>query len=673
MKIGIGIDTGGTYTDIIAYDYDSGVVLSKSKTRTTKEDLTVCITRAIESVPMELLEQGEVLCLSTTLATNACVENKGIHSKLIIVGIPQNVLTRVDAKRKYGLDPNDVLCFDANGSFDGSRVEEPDWEEIYRENIDWFADAQALCISEVNALRNSAIVERHGRDFFQTVLDIPISLATDLAHELNVLERGATALLNSRLVPLIADFIDAVHASLAKLGLEMPVMIVRSDGSLMNTEVARENPVQTILSGPASSVMGGKALNDDENCLIIDIGGTTTDISIVEGGFPAVTDSIQIGGWTTQVHGVFIDTFGLGGDSVVRFNGNQMVLGTRRVVPLCVAAETYPQIIPGLESLMAWRKRSVFPDHEFLFIAREPESLDGFTDHEKHLLDLLAKGPALFGGGVLPIYDLRSDRLEDQGIIMRCGMTPTDAMHLSGDFQQFNVEASRLAAMHFAYNVYNLGISEDRSQYVDQVWKDIYRAVERRLYECIANALLSYRYPSAITAESKKFFDKIIADYWEKCICGDSKAIADAMLNIKGSLVGIGAPTHVFLPTVAKYLDVECCIPNDHEVANAVGCAIADIAARVEVEIMPNLTDAVEGIYRIETPDGARGFESIEEAEEFAQEFAEQRAREEAKLRGAIGELDVKASVKRHEFTDVYGVTLNMDSKVEAIASGRII
>ena len=116
MKLGIGIDTGGTYTDAVVYNFEEKKVLSAAKSLTTKRDLSKGIIGALDGLDPELRAQAEVIALSTTLATNACVENKGGRAKLIFIGVDEGTMERVG--RSYGFTANDgIFCCEGSGSF----------------------------------------------------------------------------------------------------------------------------------------------------------------------------------------------------------------------------------------------------------------------------------------------------------------------------------------------------------------------------------------------------------------------------------------------------------------------------------------------------------------------------------------------------------------------------
>ena len=110
--IGIGIDTGGTYTDIVVYDTESGRVLGSGKTPTTKDHLEVCILKALDSMDQSYIHQAELLALSTTLATNACLENKGGRAKCLMIGMNPESMSNLDqVYGSYGFRDLSQLVF----------------------------------------------------------------------------------------------------------------------------------------------------------------------------------------------------------------------------------------------------------------------------------------------------------------------------------------------------------------------------------------------------------------------------------------------------------------------------------------------------------------------------------------------------------------------------------
>lgn len=165
MKLGIGIDTGGTYTDAVVYDFENRKILGSAKSLTTRSDLVVGILGAIDGLPIELIRQTEIISLSTTLATNACVEDKGGRAKLIFFGGDKKVIDQYG--KQYGLPSSDNMYIQESfGRFSGGADREPDWELFSQHLEKEFEDLDGVGIIEVNAARNGALTEKKAKKLF---------------------------------------------------------------------------------------------------------------------------------------------------------------------------------------------------------------------------------------------------------------------------------------------------------------------------------------------------------------------------------------------------------------------------------------------------------------------------------------------------------------------------
>lgn len=229
--------------------------------------------------------------------------------------------------------------------------------------------------------------------------------------------------------------------------LNMPIAIVRSDGSLMSETLAKECPVETLLSGPAASVVGGSVMAHEDDAVIVDMGGTTTDVAIIRDKRPVTArQGISIGKWKTMVKGLYVDTFGLGGDSAVRFKNEKLFIDTRRVIPISLLAKEYPQVTGKLERLAAQKRSHTRMLHEFYVLQKEIEDAAGYTPEEQKLCKMLEDEP-LMGEELAAkldtdIYMLHTERLEEEGIVIKSGLTPTDMMVVKGDFAIYDPEAA---------------------------------------------------------------------------------------------------------------------------------------------------------------------------------------------------------------------------------------
>ena len=169
MKLGIGIDTGGTYTDAVLYDFESKTILAGTKALTTKNDLSVGILGAIDALPADLVRKAETISLSTTLATNACVEDKVGQAKLIFFGGDKKVIDRYGGA--YGLPPSgDMYIQESFTRFSGEIEREPDWELFRARLEDGFAHCDGVGIVEMNAMRNGAVVEKRPSRSFRKAI-----------------------------------------------------------------------------------------------------------------------------------------------------------------------------------------------------------------------------------------------------------------------------------------------------------------------------------------------------------------------------------------------------------------------------------------------------------------------------------------------------------------------
>lgn len=668
MKTGIGIDTGGTYTDAVVYDFNSKKVLDKAKALTTKEDLSEGIGKALDALPPDLIRQAAIVSLSTTLATNACVENKGGRAKLMFIGVDRSIVA--DVGRDYGLQNMEEIYFlNSKTSIHGNILEEPDWDSFMFNGSEWLKDAEAVGIVEIFSMHSNAVLEKKAKDLLVSQSGIPVICGHELFSDLNSVQRGSSTLLNARLIPVIENFLVAVKKALKLRNINSPVVIVRSDGSLMSEKFTGVRPVETLLCGPAASVMGGLALTNEKDCLIIDMGGTTTDIAIVKGGMPVrAKDGINVGNWQTFVKGLYIDTFGLGGDSAVRFDkSGNMVLEPVRVIPLSIAAEKWPGITARLRSLLLSKNKHTLLLHEFFSLVKDISSNPNYTAKEKSFCKALENGPLILEDAAASIgtdaYNLKMERLEREGIVMRCGLTPTDIMHIKGDFSRYNTEAAKLGAEFVAACV---------DVTIETLSEMVYDTVKKTLYRNIVRVLLEDKYSCFRKSGLGQELQTLISESWEKSRYKGEPDFANFSFTTPAVLVGIGAPIHIFLPDVAAALGTRCTIPENAGVANALGAITGNITATCEIEITPEIYTAGKSPYIVYGKFRNSRVDDINDAIAVAREEAEAAAKEEAIRRGASGDIAVTSEVyfDKVEAKDKTEVLLAV--RVIAVAAGRI-
>jgi N-methylhydantoinase A/oxoprolinase/acetone carboxylase beta subunit len=368
-----------------------------------------------------------------------------------------------------------------------------------------------------------------------------------------------------------------------------------------------------------------------------------------------------------------MDTFALGGDSALRVDGQRLTLIARRVQPLCVAAAQWPHIKRGLQQLLSEERVHTHPLHEFLYLIRQPSTDARYSDREMALCHALESGPLMLVEAAqmsgADIYSFDSERLEAEGVVMRCGLTPTDIMHIKGDYTAYDREASELAARYFMRLLrYDGDDAEDLLAFADNV----YDIVKRHLFENIVRVLLTDKYPHLGEKGLDDQLRSLISHGWTERNKPDRAPFFDLKMTTSAVLVGIGAPTHLFLPEVAQVLGTRCVIPQHAAVANAVGAVVGDISASARVEISPNYSSLGITGFTVLAPDRPLVFETLEEAAAAAEEAAVRAASEEARRRGATGALTVKAQLTPHKAYADGGLEIELGASVTAIAIGHL-
>ena len=622
MTVALGIDTGGTYTDAVLVDHASGKVLAGAKALTTRHDLSVGIGQAVAAVfDEQAMSPAEVdlVALSTTLATNAIVEGQGSPVCLLLIGYDPALI------RQYGFE-RDLATRDVvylRGGHDGMGNEiEPLDEAAAREDILARRDrVEAFAVSGYFGVRNPAH-ELRVRALVEELTALPVTCGHELTTRLNAVRRATTTSLNARLIPLLRELIATVRRTLNEQGITAPLMVVKGDGSLVRAEWAMQRPIETILSGPAASVVGAWHLAGRRDVWVVDVGGTTTDIAVLHDGRPHLNpEGAQVGEWRTMVEAVDVHTVGLGGDSQVYLNSEgQLVIGPRRVVPLCLLASEHSGVVDELRRQVRTRQRESLAGQ---FVLAQRRTTHALSDRDRDLMRHLAAGPQSLNSlvekmhyGALIMRPLES--LEAQGLALRAGFTPTDALHVLGRFERWDAEASRLGAELLAAQT---DLSPEA--FCERVVADVSNRVTTELISKVLSDEATLpdweREPSAAALLARALGNVPGSDL-------------DCQLSLRQPVVAVGAPVEAYLPRVARQLRTELVIPHHAEVANAVGAVAGGVVQQLRVMIRPL---NAEQHFRLHLPDGVRDFATVEESVAYAQQIVPTRLKALARQAGA--------------------------------------
>ncbi len=661
MSVLLGIDTGGTYTDAVLLDDERGVI-GAAKALTTKHDLSEGIQNAMKAALPDPPPQIRLVSLSSTLATNAIVEGKGSPICLLLIGYDPEILDLAELRRVV---TGESLVFIQGGHTVAGEEQAPLDITAARRAIETYArSVDAFAISGYFSVHNPTHELRVKR-LVRRLTGLPVTCGHELTTNLHAPRRALTAALNARLTPLLQQLILSVSQVLVSQGIHAPLMVVRGDGSLMNAKMALERPVDTILSGPAASVVGARYLSNTGDAFVIDMGGTTTDIAALHNGQPILNrEGVWVDNWQTMIEAVNVRTTGLGGDSEIRLDeDNKLCVGPRRMIPLSLLAQQYPRVLDVLRGQLerGMDRDALNRDVGYFLLRGQPpksEQSDIISAHQE-IWRLFNDGPVsmaqLLSGVKYPLASgRRLDELMEYGFVVASAFTPTDAVHVLGQYRCGSLEAAELGAALWARRL-GIGSGEFCERVVRQVIVQAGRAV-------IASALTE---EGNLVLRSGDSVGRLFID---RALGTDDGGSFSVTFSMRRSLVGIGAPATTYLPSVAAQLHTHICIPEHAEVANAIGAVAGRVVQTVRILIRP-----LEGgnAYRVHLPFGVRDFKRLADAVACAKYNARRLARDRAHRAGAG---TVKVHTEQHERSALIGGEsagkIYIDTEVTAIAVG---
>lgn len=341
----LGIDVGGTHTDAVLVE--NLQLISKAKVITNQDNIMASLLEAAEKLIPDNTGQIERIVLSTTISTNAIVQNKTNRVAMVLFCGPGLSAATLDLGQ-------DVFVAQGYMNHRGIAVKNISSREIEQIRED-------ICEKGISHI---GIVGKFSSRNPQQELDCAsllqndsrcISLGHSLSGQLNFPRRIATTYLNAAIHDIYRNFAKDVQKFIERLGIRVPVYILKADGGTILLEKSLDCPVQTIHSGPAAGIMGVLAtacISDD--AVALDIGGTTTDISVFADGVPLLEPSgVTIDDRKTLIRGLYTKSIGVGGDSVVKIKNGDICIGPEREGPAASLGGPFPtptdaMIVQGL-------------------------------------------------------------------------------------------------------------------------------------------------------------------------------------------------------------------------------------------------------------------------------------------------------------------------------------
>ena len=657
----LGVDTGGTYTDAVIIDEAQDRVLGSAKALTSRPDLAIGVGAAIDAaIAQAAVKPADIamVSLSTTLATNALVEGQGGRIAFVAIGFDDAELARAGLTEALRGDP--VVRLAGGHNHAGGEAAPLDLDALgtalagFDEGITGFAVAASF------ATRNPAH-EIAVRDALRRATGKPVSCSHELSQALGGPKRALTAVLNARLIGMLDRLIAACEAHLVAVGITARLMVVRGDGALVSADLAREKPIETILSGPAASIAGASWLTGETDALVSDIGGTTTDVCLLRDGRPKIDpQGARVGPFRTMVEAVAMRTTGLGGDSEVHvvegLNGG-LRLGPRRLMPISLAAHHYPDMVHATLDRGLAQDIPASDGGQFV-IPLWKEMPAGLDSREQTVAERLAQGPLRLGHAVQSRTENPAlGRLVGRGLVVLAGVTPSDASHVLGLVDAWDAQAAEKALTLFARRRTGAGtrIAESGQalarQIIDQLTA---QTVDCLLQAGFAEDDLDWPDPAALARHPLTMagLDR-------------HQGVVQMQLSLGVPVIGLGASASTYYGAVGERLGTRMVLPEHGGVANAIGAVVG----QVRMQATGTVTSAGEGSFAVHLADGPKMFADRDEALGVLEAALRQEAEDLAR---ASGVEEIRFSVSR----DISEITVEsramfIEATLRVEASGR--
>ena len=577
MSYLLGVDTGGTYTDAVILDEGENRILGKAKALTSRHDLTVGIGKAVDAAlaAAGIAASDVVLVsLSTTLATNALVEGQGARVALVFIGFDAGDLGRGGLIEALKGDP--VLHLAGGHTHAGTEALALDMAALESGVHALSGDVSGFAVASRFATRNPAH-EIAARDLIRRVTGRPVTCSHELSANLNGPKRALTAVLNARLIGMIDRLVAACERHLSAAGIDAPLMVVRGDGALISAAMVRERPIETILSGPAASIVGARWLTGASDALVSDIGGTTTDVALLRGGLPEIDpEGARVGGFRTMVEAVAMRTTGLGGDSelhlVTEGLKGGLRLGPRRLVPVSLLALDHGEMVHA--ALDRWLSNDAVGEMDGRFVVPMGGQRGGLTARDLAVLDRIDRPIPMAEALTSRLEVAALERLVARGLVMLSGVTPSDAAHVLGRLEAWDTRAAEKALRLIARRRSGAG--------------ERFATGPEPLAEAIVDQLTAQTVDGLLEAafgEDPAFADEapeaLARHRLARAGLDQHRGVVEVGLRLGVPVIGLGASAQCYYGAVGERLGCRMILPEHAGVANAIGAVAGQVTQRV--------------------------------------------------------------------------------------------
>lgn len=661
MAYFLGVDTGGTYTDAVIVDEAATQVIGSAKSLTTRGDLAQGIGRAVDAALAEAgvaPSQVALVSLSTTLATNALVEGQGGRVALIFIGFDDDDLDRGGLVEALKGDP--VIRLAGGHTHAGTEFAPLDMAALEAQVAALGDQVMGFAVAARFATRNPAH-EVAAREVVRRVTGRPVTCSHELSAQLNGPKRALTAVLNARLIGMIDRLVAACERHLAQIGIDAPLMVVRGDGALISAAMVRERPIETILSGPAASIVGARWLTGEKDALVSDIGGTTTDVALLRDGLPEIDpQGARVGGFRTMVEAVAMRTTGLGGDSEVHLvteglDGG-LRLGPRRLVPVSLLASTHGAMVHA--ALDRWLSTETAGETDGRFAIPMGGNAGGLGPREVAVLARLTEPMPVAQALTSRLEAAALDRLVARGLVMLSGVTPSDASHVLGRLSVWDGAAAEKAVRLLGRRRNGRGerFASDPAVFAQSIVDQL----TQQTVDCLLEA--AFDEDPAFAGEPSE----VLARH-RLTVAGlrGHRGVVEITARLGVPVIGLGASAPSYYGAVGDRLGCRMILPEHAGVANAIGAVVGQISQRATGLV----TSPGEGRFTIHLPEGLTSYNDRDSALEALEAALTLEATTRARAAGAE-DLRLTASRDIRE-AEVEGRSMFIEATVTVTASGR--
>jgi N-methylhydantoinase A/oxoprolinase/acetone carboxylase beta subunit len=661
MAYFLGVDTGGTYTDAVVLDEGANLILGKAKALTSRHDLAVGIGQAVDAaIASAGIASGDValVSLSTTLATNALVEGQGARVGLVFIGFDASDLGRGGLTEALKGDP--VVAVPGGHTHAGTEAAPLDLAALEGQVRALGDEVSGFAVAARFGTRNPAH-EVAARDLIRRVTGRPVTCSHELSANLNGPKRGLTAVLNARLIGMIDRLVAACERHLVAVGIDAPLMVVRGDGALISAAMVRERPIETILSGPAASIVGARWLTGASDALVSDIGGTTTDVALLRDGLPEIDpEGARVGGFRTMVEAVAMRTTGLGGDSEVHLVTEGLRgglrLGPRRLMPVSLLALGHGPMVHA--ALDRWLSSEAVGEMDGRFVVPMPGQRGGLNARDIAVLDRIV-GPMPMALALTSRLEVAAlERLVARGLVMLSGVTPSDASHVLGRLDSWDAVAAEKALRLMAKR--RTGAGERFATGPDMLAQAVVDQLTQQTVDCLLEAAFG---------EDAGFADEAAEALAQhplaKAGLAQHRGVVEVSLKLGVPVIGLGASAPSYYGAVGDRLGCQMILPEHAGVANAIGA----VAGQVSQRAVGMVSSPAEGRFVVHLATGVEVFASSDTALSVLETALVAEASARAREAGAV---DLRVTVDREiKEVEIEGRLMFIEAKLTATASGR--